>query len=189
MEWSFEGSKGAVTVRQEGRCAICQAISRTGEAALFKAYLSGAEGRVLLGTLIPEGGALRLRRSIEVAQLKRQGAWPPTGAEILEAYSFVPESPPAGWSLCREPGKLMTEPFLREEAGKLGSVLVRRDEEGFLLAAPWGKGKAFPLPPLFCLSRPERLEGKWYILFRFSQRGRPELLHNFSGEGENRGRL
>ncbi len=189
MEWSFEGPKGAVTVRQEGRCAVCQAISRTGEAALFKAYLLGEEGRALLGTLIPEGGALRLRRSIEVAQLKRQGAWPPTGAEIMEAYSFVPESPPEGWNLCREPGKLMTDPLLRREARRLGPAFLKRDEEGFVLAVAWSKGKPFPLPPLFCLAWPERLGGKWYMLFRFSRQGKPELLHKFSGAGENRGRL
>lgn len=175
MEWSFEGPRGAVTVRQEGRCAVCQAISRAGERALYKAWLVGDKGRVLLGTLIPEGGALRLRRSVEVSWLERQGAWPPKGAEILEAYSLAPQALPQGWSRQEEPWKLL-EGELRECARELRWALLKRDIEGFFLALPWEKGKPFPLPPLFCLARLERLEGKRYILFRFSRQGKPELL-------------
>ena len=179
MEWSFEGPQGAVTVRQEGRCAICRAISRAGERALYKAWLIGDKGRVLLGTLIPEGGALRLRRSVEISWLESQGAWPPRGAEILEAYSLGPRTTPQGWSHQEEPWRLL-EGELRECARELRWAFLRRDMEGFFLALPWEGKQPFPLPPLFCLAKMERLEGKWYILFRFSRQGRPELLHKFS---------
>ena len=189
VEWSFEGEKGAVTVRQEGKCAICQAISRAGESALYKAWLTGDKGRVLLGTLIPEGGALRLRRSVEVSWLERQGAWPPRGAEILEAYELAPQVSPQGWERQEEPWRLL-EGELREYAREIRWAFLKRDIEGFFLALPWEKGKPFPLPSLFCLAKAERLEGKRYILFRFSRRGKPELLsaetfnlgflHNFS---------
>lgn len=189
VEWSFEGEKGAVTVRQEGRCAICRAISRAGERALYKAWLMGDNGRVLLGTLIPEGGALRLHRSVEISWLERQGAWPPRGAEVLEAYTLAPQVSPQGWERQEEPWRLL-EGELRERARELRWAFVKRDMEGFFLALPWEKGKAFPLPSLFCLAKVKQLEGKRYIIFRFSRQGRPELLnaeifdssflHNFS---------
>ena len=181
VEWSFEGPQGAVTVRQEGRCALCRAISRAGERALYKAWLIGDKGRVLLGTLIPEGGALRLRRSLEVSWLERQGAWPPRGAEILEAYSLGPQTIPQGWNRQEEPWRLL-EGELRECAREFHWAFLKRDMEGFFLALPWEGKKPFPLTPLFCLARVERLEGKWYILFRFSRQGKPELLHNFSAQ-------
>lgn len=185
MEWSFESPKGAVTVRQEGRCAVCQAISRAGERALYKAWLSGEKGKVLLGTLIPEGGALRLRRSVEVAWLERQGAWPPKTAEILEAYSLPPQTPPQGWTRQEEPWRLL-DGELRECGRELRWAFLRQDMDGFFLALPWEKQKPFPLSSLFCLASLEKIEEKWYILFRFSRQGKPELLHKISGVGENR---
>ena len=85
MEWSFEGRGGAVTVRQEGDRAVCQAIRAADGGGLYKAWLLGGGERVLRGTLIPEGGALRLRRVMEVEALKRQGVWPPEGGEVVLA--------------------------------------------------------------------------------------------------------
>ena len=72
MEWSFDDPNGAVTVCQEGERAICRAICPDDRGGLWKAWLLGEGGKALLGTLIPEGGAMRLRRSIDVAQLERQ---------------------------------------------------------------------------------------------------------------------
>ena len=93
MDWSFEGPNGAVTVRREGEKAVCQAIRAADSGGLYKAWLRGAGGRILLGTLIPDGGALRLRRVMDIPALERQGAWPPEGAEILMAYAFTKEAP------------------------------------------------------------------------------------------------
>lgn len=73
MEWSFDSPGGAVTVRREGDQAICQAIRASDGSGFYKAWLHGAGKRFLLGTLIPEGGALRLRRALPVAQLERRG--------------------------------------------------------------------------------------------------------------------
>jgi len=64
---------------------------------------------------------------------------------------------------------------------------LKRDMEGFFLAFPWSKHESFPIPPLFCLARVERVGAGWHVVFRFSRQGRPELLHNFSEAGENRG--
>ena len=186
MEWSFTCQNGAVTVHEEGGRAICQAISRASESGLYKAWLQGVGGRTLLGTLIPEGGALRLRRSMEIRQLTSRGAWPPTGAEIVMAYAFTPETPPSpNWHWTNCPGQLMGERTLCEALRDTPRGLLRRDEEGYFLAFPYSAQIPFPIPPLFCLARLERLGGEWYTVFRFSRQGRPELLHNFSGFGDN----
>lgn len=188
MEWSFDGPNWAVTVRQEGDRAICQAIRAADSGGLYKAWLHGTGNRVLLGTLIPEGGALRLRRVMEVTALERQGAWPPVGAEVALAYLFTPEvSPPPDWCWTDCPRRLLEEPMLSRCLQGVKRALLKRDMEGFLLAFPWSCREPFPIPPLFCLSRVEILSGRRCVMFRFSRQGRPELLHNFSAEGENRG--
>lgn len=188
MEWSFEDAQGAVTVRQEGERAVCQAIRSKG-GGLYKAWLRGAgEARFLLGTLIPEGGALRLRRVVEVATLRREGVWPPVGAETALSYAFTPETPPpSGWCVTDCPGRLLEDRALAETLRNAHRGLVRRDLEGFFLALPWSQRRPFPIPALFCLARVEELAGKQWAVFRFSRQGRPELPHNFSKDGENRG--
>ena len=187
MEWSFEGSGGAVTVRQEGERAVCQAIRAVDKKGLYKAWLLGERGKVLLGTLIPEGGALRLRRVMEVSALERQGAWPPRGGEVALAFSFadqVPPSPEWCWADC--PGRLLEDGLLSHCLRQVKRGLLKRDVEGFFLAFPWSSREPFPLPPLFCLARVETMGERRYVVFRFSRQGKPELLHNFSGAGENR---
>lgn len=184
MEWSFDGPNGVVTVCREGEQALCRAVRPDGKGGLWKAWLLGERGKVLLGTLIPEGGILRLRRTIPVEQLERQGAWPPTGAELVLAGSAAPQSHPPGWQWTDCPSQLMGEPSLRKAMRCVERALLRRDEEGFLLALPFSPGEVFPAPTLFCLGRIEELGGRRYVLFRFSRRGCPQLLHNFEALGK-----
>lgn len=177
MEWSFDSPGGVVTVRREGDRAVCQAISRRGGDGLYKAWLEGSAGRCLLGTLIPEGGALRLRRVMSVAQLERQGVWPPTCGEVLMAFPVTGREPPPGWQWQERPGRLMGDSVLSRALHGCPGAFFRREGEGFFLAFPWEKGAPFPIPPLFCLAWTQRLGERWYVVFRFSGEGKP-LLHN-----------
>lgn len=178
MEWSFDSPGGAVTVRREGNQAICQAIRASEGSGFYKAWLYGEEKRFLLGTLIPEGGALRLRRAVPVVQLERRGVWPPAGAEILPAVPAGENRPPAGWSWVDCPGRLLRDPPAEAAGQKLVRALLRREEEGFELAFPFNPTVPFPLEPLFCLGRLERLDRVWHVLFSFSARGCPEFPHS-----------
>lgn len=180
-----------MTVRQDGRRAVCQAIRPASRGGLYKAWLLGQKGeRFLLGTLIPEGGALRLRRTLEIAPLERQEIWPPAGAVIEMAYAFSEEAPPpAHWCWTDCPGRLLEDKGLSRILGGVRRALLKRDGEGFWLAFPYSSREAFPLPPLFCLGRLGRLSDRWHILFRFSRRGEPEVLHNISVLGEDRGTI
>ena len=188
MEWSFDGPNGVVTVRQEGDKAVCQAIQTADNGGLYKAWLQGAGGRTLLGTLIPEGGALRLHRVMEIGDLKRRGTWPPTGAEVALAYQFTPETPPpADWYWTDCPQRLLEDPEFSLCLSKVKRALLKRDMERFFLAFPWSQHEPFPIPPLFCLSHIQRMAGRQYVVVCFSRQGRPEFLHNFSVGGENMG--
>lgn len=191
MEWCFETCGGAVRVRQEGDRASCQALrAMTGE-GLYKAWLLGQGGRrFLLGTLIPEGGALKLRRSVTLTQLREKGVWPPTGAEIAMAYRLTPaegdretrqgkcpyrQELPQGfcWENC--PGRLTEDRVLRRALERLGCVALREEGEGHCLAVPFEPDKPFPLPPIFCLAQVRELEGRPCLLFFLDREGRPGL--------------
>ena len=60
---------------------------------LVKLWLKGAEGRLLLGTLIPEHGCLVLNRSLTIAEARRVGAWPPDGVESQLIWPFRTNQP------------------------------------------------------------------------------------------------
>ena len=176
VERRFGGPEGLVTVETRGNQAVFRARRPCTGPGLWKAWLLGERGRYLLGTLIPEGDCLRLGRTIPVAQLERQGAWPPVGAEILRHGDCArcPE-PPAGWSWRERPGSLIADPLLCRCLEGVDRALYRETGEGFQLALPWSPAERFPITPLFCLGEIVDLDGKNHVLFSFCSGGRPEL--------------
>ena len=172
--FSLADERGWLTVAETGDRAVCTAQLPADGRGLYKCWLIGPEGKALVGTFVPEGGVLKLSRILPVAQLRSCGAWPPQGAEAAMAFSFSEQRPavPAGWRCEPDPARLMGEPLLARAAGER-SALCRREEGGFWLAYPFDPGKPFPLTPLFCFARLERLEGRDYVVFPFRSGGCP----------------
>ncbi|MEG1747340.1 MAG: hypothetical protein RR226_02825 [Oscillospiraceae bacterium] len=166
MGWTVEckGTRAAVTV-----------FRPRDDSGLYKAYLRGREGRFLLGTLAPEDGTLVLRRDLPIDRLRRCGAWPVIGADIVLEFTFpVRPPPPKGWRWS-DNAKGFTDPVLQESSQLSGAVLLGDWPFGTKLAYPYSPQKPFPLPPLFCLSKLERLGGKEYIIYYFREDGTPCL--------------
>lgn len=183
MDWTFETGFGAVTVKQEGEQILCQAIGPLEGSGLYKAWLCGPSGKALLGTLIPEGGALRLRRTLSLSQLKAQGAWPPTGAQVAQSSYFIQPLAPHGWQWTDCPSRLLGEQALSRSLQGVSRALLRRTGERFYLAFPRRAEEPFPIPALFCLASVEQLgEGPHYV-FCFSRRGRPEVMYDLPDVG------
>lgn len=174
--FSLAEGKGWLTVDTQGSRVVCAAQLGADGQGLYKCWLLGAGGKALLGTLIPEGEVLRLRRTLSVAELQRQGAWPPTGAEAVLAFSFSEQKKgiPQGWRREHNPARLMGEPLLAQAAGE-GGALFRQEGNGFCLAYPFRTDRPFPLTPLFCFARLERLEGTDYVVFPFRPGGCPRV--------------
>ena len=82
--------RGWLSVRQNGLRAECEAELPDDGCGLYKLYLRGAGGSYLLGTPMPEGGRLRLRRTVTLDTLCRGQAWPPTGAAAELSFAFKP---------------------------------------------------------------------------------------------------
>lgn len=173
---------GTLVVRENGPRVVLAAEQPDDQQGLYKAYLKGRTGRLLLGTLMPENGRLCLRRTYSVDELRRKGCWPIEGAEVELAYSFRqaeqrsghPSGPP-GWCREREPCRLLGEPLLRHAARELAWGLVRRNTEGFELALPVQDGKQFPITPLFCFARIETIGTGRFAVYCFNEKGMPIL--------------
>lgn len=170
--------RGWLAVREAQGRAECKGEIPDDKKGLYKGWLTGAGGRALLGTFVPEGGVLRLSRTLSVTELERQGAWPPAGGEAVLAYSFQKERRerpvPSGWIRVSESARLMGEPLLAQAIGHI-YALQRRDGQGFLLAIPFGTEQPFPLTPLFCFAQIVELDGAFYAVFPFRPGGCPRV--------------
>lgn len=165
---SMEGG-GALTLRQDGPRVRLEAERPADGRGLYKVWLRGDQGgRLLLGTMVPEGGVLRLSRTLSISALERAGCWPQFRAEAPLTFSF---NGAGSWYCEQHPERLLADPVLRAQVR--GPMLCLREGEGFSLSAPFRSDRPFPLPGLFCLARTERREGRLYLVWPFDREGRP----------------
>ncbi len=153
----------------QGLRAVIEVSCRDPGDGLYKAWAVGPGGRCLLGTLLPEGGTLCLRRTLSVDSLKGQGAWPVRAVECRLSHSFSGSASTVPW----------VDDVLRRSACRLPRHTVRRSGGGFVLSLPFDPRAPFPLIPLFCLSRVEN--GR--LIFSFCEDGTPYI---FFPDGKDR---
>lgn len=176
MKLELDGG-GSLTWQEDALRVRLEVRRRDDGQGLYKAFVSGRDGELPLGTLLPEHGALSLRRTLTLDALRRQGCWPITGGRCALAFSFreAPCAPPALWSLRRDCAGLLADPILRSSAQSWGGFLWRPEGDGFALAAPLECHRPFPLPPLFCLGQLQDIQGRPHIVWRFDREGNPLL--------------
>ena len=68
--WRMEGG-GTLLLREDGPRIRFEAVRPDDGQGLYKAWVLGEEGELLLGTLIPEGDGLRLTRTVSRSALER----------------------------------------------------------------------------------------------------------------------
>ena len=168
---------GSLVLREDGGLVWLEARREEDGRGLYKVWLRGElGGRLLLGTLAPEGGSLRLFRRLSRDRLAREGCGPVTGAECALAFPFE-----GGWR--RECCPRVGDPIVaRSLEGR--QMLVRREGDGVCIALPFDPQRAFPLPALFCLACIERVEGRVHAVYRFDCQGRPVLGYKEGADGQ-----
>ena len=169
---------GTLVARQEGTQVRLEASRPGDDRGLYKVWLLGQRGgRMLLGTMAPEGNALRLGRTCSIGALERAGCWPLAGAEGVLAFRFGQET---AWRAEARPERYIRDPDLRRLKGQ---VVARQIGEGVELAVPFRADSPFPIPSLFCLARVERVEGRPHLIWYFDREGRPRQVEKRLGEG------
>lgn len=176
---------GRLTLQADGTLVCVEVHKANDGRGLYKAWIWGQGGKMLLGTLCPEEHGLKLVRRISRSQLERSGCWPVTGGECALSFSFD-EKNTASWQREEHPERLVKDVVLRQ--GLQGNrLLLLRQEQGFCLAAPFDSTRPFPVTALFCLAKIARLDGRYHVLFRFDREGNPFVPHNTGTSGENSG--
>ena len=140
---------------------------------IYKAYLVGNTGAMLLGTPMPEGNSLVLRRVITHDALRRCRVLPPVRGELREAGEGGPDLCPPGWRPGRREDWTMVDPVIREELDRVGTVWVREEEGGLTLMLPWEMGRELPVTAAVCFLRPQTLDGAACLMLTLDRRGWP----------------
>lgn len=89
MEQKFPMEQGWLLCRETGGRAELTMEVPGGSRGLYRGYVLGERGLMDLGTLLPEGNVLRLRRTFPVERLRSQGCWPVTGGRVQMTYAFT----------------------------------------------------------------------------------------------------
>ena len=175
------GGGGALCFWEDGALVVLEVWREDDKQGLYKVWLHGQRENLLLGTLAPEGGRLCLRRRVFRQELERKGCWPVTAGECVMVFPFAEGG--GGWRREECPGRLVAQELKRCFGDR--AALYRPESDGFLLAFGFDPSRPFPVPPLFCLAKCQRMEGRKYVVFRFDREGRPLLPHNPSDTGED----
>lgn len=162
---------GTLTVCQDQNRVRLLAERPMDGRGLYKVWLRGRGGRLMLGTLAPEQGLLRLQRTLSVRELEQSGCWPVAGAEAVLSFSFQESG--GGWYCEPHPEKMVHDPELKRQFH--GSMLCRRERNGFHLAVPFRTDGPLTLETLFCLGHLEKIQGKPHLVWNFTEDGDPKL--------------
>jgi len=88
-----EEESGRLSLYWDDLWLTARAVSPLRGEGLCKLWLVGEGGKLLLGTMIPEKGQLRLCRRISLREVKRSSAWPPVGVESMLVWEFDLQAP------------------------------------------------------------------------------------------------
>lgn len=170
-EFELEGGGKIRIWEDSGRVFFrCErSLSRDG---IYKVWICGDRGDMLLGTLVPEGERLVLGRTVWQMELLRCGCWPVRGGRCRLAVPFGARQTD-GWYWEEDPARLVDRETAR--LGEWRRMLARRTDNGVELAAPWHREEPIPLSALFCLAWTENIQGETCLVWKFDQHGKPCL--------------
>ena len=171
MEQVFHIQNGRLVCRRRGsQVEVTMTLDPPGP-GLYRGILCGKNGRMDLGTLLPEGEGLRLTRTLTIDHLARCGCWPVTGGRAELRYAFGAKKFPQGWEEGRDLSRRFSDPILADAVEN--TALFRWETDGFSLAFPWDPKAPFPLVLAFCFARVETMEGRPWVVFSFRDGGWP----------------
>ena len=172
-ELKLAGLRGTLHWKGQGVFTVLETSAERREDGLYKVLLRGrGGGEMSLGTLVPEGGALRLCRRLPSGTLEASGCWPPVEVRAVRTFSFEGDGE---WEEAGPLPPLLSDPVIRRAAEEVKGALLRRRRDGMELAVPFSPREPFPLVPLICLGRLQRIGGRRYLVFSLDGRGAPRV--------------
>jgi hypothetical protein len=149
-----EVRRGELLCRDEGCYMLCTVDVPKWENGVKKVWLcSQGGGRVLLGTLLPEGDRFRLRRRVSHSTLRC------CGVSRADLALVNPEGSAPDWKGLSSLS--LPDPELSRQLREHPQGLWRREGETLLLRFPWRAGQRVPVMSLFCFARPR--DGWWEV--------------------------
>ncbi len=148
--------RGDILCRNEGCYLTFKVNAPLWGSGVKKVWLIGdTGGKLLLGTLMPDGQRLTLQRRLSHSTLRCCGMSSPVSGMIDPPGPQIED----GWYSLDT--LELSDPYLTAEVKQAHRGSWRREKDTLLLRFPWQVGQAVPVTSLFCLGRPEN--GWWTI--------------------------
>jgi len=166
---NMEGG-GLAYIREDGGRVRFRCEGELRRDGIYKVWVRGDGGELLLGTMVPEGDRLVLERVMGTGELRRCGCWPVRSLRCRLAWAF-PGRGQSGWQWEEHPERLVDAETAR--VGAWERMLLCRSGAGFELAVPLRRQRPLPLTALFCLARWGKIGGELCIIWSFDEGGSP----------------
>ena len=158
---------GTLTLEQKGLYVLFSAACQLPGDGLWYVWAIGETGELRLGILEPGANGAAMRKKLSQTEAAPAGT-------ILRGEIRPQQERESDrvWQRAGA-GDLFRTPWLRDQIRGRKDVLISREGERTLLALPYCKTTAFPLPPLFCFARLIRIGGRAYVQYGFDPQERP----------------
>ena len=162
--WLEQRQVGELHTRTEGLFQRWEAKCYPPRPTVYRIWLVGEQGELLLGVPEPEGGGcFSMQRRISCREVERIGR--------LQRGELRPQETAEGsWSPWAGQGGAFAA-RLRGQSG----VLCRPWRDGWEIAMPFSTQRPLLLPELFCLLRLQTMAGGHYAVLRLDGEGNPCL--------------
>ena len=160
--------RGEAILGEDGRRMEIRAEMEDPGDGLYRAVLQGDRGELSLGVMEPREGLLVLRRRPERCEVEHLGK--ALRVQVSCAFSF--RKRPL-WTATEDPASLLQDDFLRTRLVALSCAYWRTSQGRRLMAFPLREGTPFPLEPIFCFARIERVENEICAVYAFDENGQP----------------
>ena len=77
------------------------------------------------------------------------------------------------WQPEPEPQRLFSDPLLANRWAGIKNVFTKKEKNSTLLAVEFKENEPFALLPMFCLGKPDIINGKKSLIFRINSAGYP----------------
>lgn len=168
---------GSVVCREEARHITLLAKTYASLSGICRAYVRGAEGKLLIGVLAPEGTAFSAEKSISKTSLASEGL---SFDGITYAYAVSSSKNNTGdasvWKRIERIPELLCHDKVVFALAKSTDALTDSIFAPTRLAIPLITGRPFPRPDILCLLTPCEINGAVYGVLGISKSGAPRKV-------------
>lgn len=175
----------AICRQEDGRIRITATAPFLND-GVYKAYLVDTnDQRLPVGIMAPKKDTMEVSRIYWPADIDKLAEpisaiaemtlkFGEQRADLPDKENYKPDArADTSWQPEPEPQRFFSDPLLASRWSGIKNVLTKKEKNGILLAVEFKENEPFALLPMFCLGKPDIINGKKSLVFRINSAGYP----------------